>query len=76
MFLGRTKPEQVLARARNEDAKKQREQLTEAYFYVGQYHLLRGLRNKAKELFRSSLKLGVKSFTEYKSAQAELARMK
>lgn len=75
MFLRQADPKQVLAKANDTDAKKQREQRTEAYFYVGQYHLLRGLRGKAKELFKSTLELGVKDFNEYTGAQAELGRM-
>ena len=75
MFLGQAEPKQVLAQANDRDAKKQREQRTGAYFYVGQYHLIRGSRAKAKAHFRSTLKLGVKYFVEYTGARVELARM-
>lgn len=75
LFLGRVDPKLVLTQANDRDAKKQREQRTEAYFYVGQFHLIRGSHNKAKALFRSMLELGVKTFSEYIAAQAELARM-
>ena len=75
MFLGRMEPKQVLAQANDRNANKQRKQRTEATFYVGQYHLLRGSRGKAKALFQSTLELGVKDFVEYIGARAELVRM-
>ncbi|MEE8284321.1 MAG: hypothetical protein V3R63_04965, partial [Alphaproteobacteria bacterium] len=75
MFLGRVDPQQVLAQANDGDAKKQREQRTGATFYVGQYHLIRGSRGKAKAQFLATLELGVKNFIEYMGARAELARM-
>jgi len=75
MFLGRAAPKRVLARAKNRDAKRQREQRTEAFFYVGQYQLLRGARGAARALFRAALELGVKPFVEYTGARVELSRM-
>ena len=76
MFLGRAAPEQVLAAAKHSDQRKQREQNCEAYFYVGQHHLLRGNKRDAAKFFRKVLDTGITYFIEYTGAKAELDRLK
>ena len=61
-----------LKEAGSADAKTDREQKCEAYFYVGARRLLDGDKGKAKEHFQKCLDMGVKTFTEYRSAAAEL----
>jgi tetratricopeptide (TPR) repeat protein len=48
------------------------EQKCEAYFYAGVVRRLSGDQEGAEKLFRDCLDTGVKSFTEYTSAQFEL----
>ncbi len=75
MFLGGVTPESVLTAAADPDAKKQREQLCEAYFYVGEYLLLQDRWDEAATMFRSALDTSVTEFLEYTGAKAELDRI-
>ena len=74
LFLGKTTPQQVLAAAKHSDQRKQREQEREAFFYVGQYYLLRGDRGESARLFRKALDTGITGFYEYDGAKVELER--
>jgi tetratricopeptide (TPR) repeat protein len=75
LFLGKTTPEVMLAAASNPDAKKDHEQHCEAYFYLGEYALMKGNAAEAKRFFQQSVDTGVKNFIEYADAQVELKRM-
>lgn len=75
LYLGRTSPEQVLAATADRDEKRRRELECEAFFYIGQYHLLKGRRPKAAEFFRKAVETGVTDFIEYQSAKVQLKRM-
>ncbi|MFQ5657704.1 MAG: tetratricopeptide repeat protein [Candidatus Methylomirabilales bacterium] len=75
LFLGKTTPQQVLAAAKDSDQRKQREQECEAFFYVGQYYLLRGNRGESARLFRKALDTGITGFYEYSGAKVELKRL-
>ncbi len=75
MFLGGVTPEWVLTAAADPDLKKQREQLCEAYFYVGEYLLLQGRRDEAVTMFRRALDTRVTKFLEYTGAKVELERI-
>ncbi len=56
--------------------KQTRELLCEAYYYLGEYRLMKGNRNGAREFFRKSIETNVYHFTEYHSSQAMLKLMK
>ncbi len=75
MFLGGVTPETVLTAAADPDPKKQREQLCEAYFYVGEYMLLQDQWDEAATMFRRALGTGVTEFVEYTGAKVELERI-
>ena len=75
MYLGTTTADQLLAAARNADPKTARDQLCEAYFYLGQAALNRGDRGEAARLFQLTVDTGPTTFIEYKAAKAELARL-
>ena len=63
-------------KAQSSTATKQRQRSTEAYFYIGQYQLLRGSRTKAAEAFRAAVGLEADTLPEYIGAQAELSRLR
>ena len=75
LYLGRASPEQVLAATADKNQNRQRELECEAFFYVGQFHLLSGQRPKAAEFFRKAIETGLTDFIEYQSAKVELKRM-
>ena len=72
LYLGKATEEAVLSAASDPDAKKDREQHCEAYFYLGENALVGGRRSEAKRLFQQSINTGVTSFAEYAGALAEL----
>jgi TPR repeat protein len=74
-FLGKLGEAKLLAAARDQDAQKEREQLCEAYYYLGQAHMIRGRRERARDMFRKAVATGITNFVEYAGARAELARM-
>ena len=75
LLLGKTTPQQVLAAAKHQKTRKQLERECEAFFYVGQYHLLHGNKAEAAKLFRKTLDTGVTYFIEYDGAKVELERL-
>ncbi len=77
LFLGKTTPKKELAATRDPFLPKlaRLDQACEAYFYVGQYFLLRGERDEAVRLFREALATNAKDFIEYDAAKAELERL-
>ena len=75
LFLGKATTETLLAAASNSDAKKDREQHCEAYFYLGEYALIKGNAADARRFFQQSVNTGVTAFVEYADAQAELKRV-
>jgi len=62
----------LFAAARSADAEKERGQLCEACYYVGVKKLLTGDNAGAAVYFRKCLATEVKTFTEYRFAEAEL----
>jgi tetratricopeptide (TPR) repeat protein len=72
LFLGKTTPEAILSAANNSNAKKDREQHCEAYFYLGEYALMKGNTAEARRFFQQSVDTGVTGFVEHAEAQAEL----
>ncbi len=65
----------VLKAATDGDQRKQREQMCEAAFYVGEWHLLQGRRPEARASLEQAERDCPKSFLEYASASAELKRL-
>lgn len=77
LFLGKSNTEEVLQAARDPflDEQSQLEQSCEAYFYAGQFALLRGDRMEAARLFRAAVATGVSSFIEYSASQLALKKL-
>lgn len=75
LYLGTVTPQAVLDAAVDQEPQKQREKLCEAYFYVGQHHLIRGRRDEAIRMFRAAIDTGVTTCIPYVGAKAELKRM-
>ena len=47
----------------------------EAFYYLGEYHLNLGAKDKARKYFEKAIETGKSSFTEYKNAQFQLNRI-
>jgi TPR repeat protein len=74
-YLGKLGAKALLDKAKSPDPDREREQLCEAYYYLGQHHMIAGRRRQAVQMFQKSVATGVESFIEYKSALAELGRL-
>ena len=74
--LGRRKPDDVIAAARNAPKGGDQLQLCEAWFFVGQHRLLLGERDAARKAFQKAVATRVTMYLEYGFAQTELARLK
>jgi tetratricopeptide (TPR) repeat protein len=70
MYLHKITPEECLAAA------KDKEKQCEAYFYIGEYYLLKKEKNKAEENFRKCIATGIKNFAEYGFAEYRLKNLK
>jgi len=58
------------------DSSRQRaEQECEAYFYLGQYHVIMGNLGEARRMFQLSVDTGVTNFIEYTASEVELNRL-
>ena len=77
LFLGKSTTEEVLQAARDPflDEESQLEQSCEAYYYAGQFALLRGDKAEAVRLFRAAVATGVTAFIEYDAARLALERL-
>lgn len=75
LYLGRTDVASVMAAATDRDPKQQLEQLCEANFYVAQWHLLRGERERALPLLKDAQGGCPRDFLEHEGAAAELRRL-
>ena len=76
LYLGTQTREAVLAAAEDSDPQKSNEQHCEAYFYLGEYALLKEHKLEAVELLQKSIRTGVSTFVEFQGATAELTRLK
>jgi lipoprotein NlpI len=72
LFLGEIKQDAVLAAAGDSDSKKQKDQVCDANFYIGEMALRRGATDEATQLFRSAAASCSKNSIEWSSAKAEL----
>jgi lipoprotein NlpI len=70
LYLGKRSPEATL------DAADEADDRCEAYFYIGQWHLLKGSPAPARAAFEYAAKTCPQTFIEYEVAVAELKRMK
>jgi lipoprotein NlpI len=69
LYLGRLSEQAVLEAARTPQNQ------AEAHFYIGEWHLLRGDRERAIKALNAALQALPPWFTEYPAAAAELARL-
>ena len=75
LYLGRADAAEVIAPAKAIDRAAGREHECEAYFYVGQYHLIRGERDAAERASELAVETGASHFIEFAGAKAELAHV-
>lgn len=76
LFMGNATPDQVVAGTKDTLKAREREKACVAFFFLGQYHLVRGEKNKAEEFFRKTLDTGVTGYRQYEAAIKELQIMK
>ncbi len=76
LFLGKAEPETIISQAFDPDPKTHQGQLCEANFYLGEWHLLRGNKQQAGELFTKARNDCPKTYYEYANSLAELGRIK
>lgn len=74
-FLGALSSRQLLRAADHPDGHKQLQQQCEAYYYVGQQHMIDRDSRRAAIMFNKAIATGITNFVEYGSSKAELARM-
>lgn len=75
LFLGRTDVESVQAAASDRNARKQAEQRCEANFYLAEWHLLRGERERALPLLKEAQSGCPNDYIEHEGTVAELRRL-
>jgi lipoprotein NlpI len=75
LFTGKSGPKAVQDQAGNVDPEVQKNQMCEANFYLGQWHLLKHQKEEARALFRQAQDDCPTSFVEYDGAVAEFKRM-
>ncbi|MGV7220034.1 MAG: tetratricopeptide repeat protein [Nitrospinales bacterium] len=75
LLLGKSTPEDVLLETKHLDKKVENGRLCEAYFFIGEYYLLRGEKNLARKMFEQAIVTGVTTFNEYASSKVELNRL-
>ena len=74
LYVGRTDVDSVMAAATDRDAKRQRDQLCEAAFYVAEWHLARNERDRALGHLKTAQSECPRDFMEHEGAVAELRR--
>lgn len=67
--------ETILAAANHHNPKTRQENLCEAYFYAGEYWLIKGRKEEAVKMFQASVGMGLAHNLASQSAKAELTRM-
>jgi lipoprotein NlpI len=75
LLSGQINPSALLKAAENPDARKSKDQLCEAHFYLGEYHLLHNRPGEAHTFLQNAEQECPKTFVEYRAAVAELKRM-
>jgi lipoprotein NlpI len=74
-LLGRMDVNALFQAAEHQDAKVRAEQVCEAEFYAGQWELIQGRGNEARNRLQRAAQSCPKSFFEYEGAVAELRRL-
>jgi lipoprotein NlpI len=75
LFTGQMSPEQVIEQASRKTGDERDLTLTEGWFYVGEYHLLRSQPDKAREAFEKARAQGITKYIEHGAAGFELQRL-
>lgn len=75
LYLEKLSPGDLLAAAKDADARKQKENVCEVNFYLGEYALIRGNRTEALKYFRAAVETGITTFVEFNAAKAEISRL-
>ena len=75
LFTGQQTPEQVLLQLDARQGDDRELALAEAWFYIGQYHLVRGDAGKARDAFEKARAKGVTIYIEHVAAGIELQRL-
>jgi lipoprotein NlpI len=76
LYLGNISSQTVISQAADPDPKKHTEQMCEANFYLGEWHLLNNEEQQARMLFTRAQNECPKTFVEYTGAVSELQRLK
>jgi lipoprotein NlpI len=74
-LLGRMDVNALLQSAEHQDAKVRAEQVCEAEFFAGQWELIQGRANEARNRLQRAAQSCPKDFLEYEGAAAELRRL-
>lgn len=72
LFLKKASPQQVLKSARNSG--NQQRKMCDAYFFIGQWHLIRGDATKATQFFQKAVATGVPGQITWHFSKDELKR--
>lgn len=75
VYLGKTKPEALVALGKASNPKYGVDRECEANFYLGERNLLKGNKDEAEREFRASIATGAKTNFEYHGAEVELERL-
>ena len=75
MLLGTTSVTDCLSAAKDANAEGDKEKKCEAFYFVGELHILAGDRKQAAEFFGKCIDTGLSGFIGYEGAKAELERL-
>jgi tetratricopeptide (TPR) repeat protein len=75
LFAGKITPAQCLGKVETADKHSAKEQKCEAYFYIGEYYLIKKDKAKASEYFKKCISTGVDWYHEYHLSKTELKRL-
>lgn len=75
LYLDQISASELIEIAHGRTRKEQKEIVSEAYFYGGEYHLLRYDSEAATKMFRQVIQQGVQNLVEYTGAMVELKRL-
>lgn len=74
-FLGAITADELMKKTQAAEKIVERRNRAQAFFYLGEFYLLRGDKNKAEKMFRQTLDSGNANLQEFHAAKAELERM-
>ncbi|MBW2454644.1 MAG: hypothetical protein JRI68_09040 [Deltaproteobacteria bacterium] len=73
--LGKLSETGLLREAKHTSRQTELEQLCEAYYYIGQQHLIARRKRQAAKRFKQAVDTGISNFVEYTGAKAELVTL-